>query len=113
MSLTERSLLIGAILLFLLGVWMTFAEAHHRPCHQHVPGKVVLCMGNVSNPELAYRILSYGTTPGQYSTQLNVGLASNVSLNLPCGQTYYFAADGYDAQNVHIAESNEMSRRLQ
>lgn len=55
-------------------------------------------------------ILYYGIASHAYTSQINVGLNTVVTLSgLKAGQTYYFAAGGYDKSGVQGMLSNEAS----
>jgi hypothetical protein len=58
---------------------------------------------------VGYRVY-YGGASGVYSNAVAVGMTTTVTLsNLVAGQTYYFAAVAYDADNVESLFSNEIS----
>lgn len=56
-----------------------------------------------------YKIL-YGTTPGSYSSSVNVGLSTTCTIDgLVTGDTYFFVVIAYDASGNESELSNEIS----
>jgi hypothetical protein len=54
----------------------------------------------------------YGTSPGNYSASVNVGMVSSYTLSgLPAG-TYYIAVSAYDAAGNESVYSNEVTKTL-
>lgn len=67
------------------------------------------------NPErnLGGYVLHYGSNPGNYTVELDVGKATNVTVNLPIpGQMYYFALTAYTTDNHVSAFSDEVSTQV-
>ncbi|MGD0885995.1 MAG: fibronectin type III domain-containing protein [Thermodesulfovibrionales bacterium] len=60
--------------------------------------------------DLAGYIVYYGTAPGNYSQNINVGnVTTSTVSNLTGGTTYYFAVTAYDAAGNQSAYSNQVS----
>jgi len=52
----------------------------------------------------------YGTAPGNYSTSVDIGLATTCLIeDLPIGSTYFFVVTAYDASGNESELSNEIS----
>jgi len=59
-------------------------------------------------PDLAGYKVHRGSSPGVYSTIVDVGIALTYQVTLGSG-TYYFAVTAYDTSNNQSAFSNEVS----
>lgn len=67
------------------------------------------------NPErnLGGYVLHYGSNPGDYTVELDVGKATNVTVSLPIpGQMYYFALTAYTTDNHVSTFSDEVSTQV-
>jgi hypothetical protein len=69
--------------------------------------------GTPVNDLAGYKIY-YGTSPGNYSQNIDVGNVTTYTVtNLPEGITYYFVATAYDIARNESADSNEISKTIQ
>jgi hypothetical protein len=64
---------------------------------------------SVPSTNVAGYTIYYGGATGNYTNQLNIGLATNgVVSNLVAGRTYYFAATAYTSSGLESAYSDEV-----
>src|SRR5712692_4319707 len=62
------------------------------------------------DPEVTGFVVSYGTRPGDYHTQLDVGAQTSQQVSeLTDGVTYYFVVQAYDTQGLTSAPSAEVA----
>ena len=62
-----------------------------------------------SEPDLAGYVVFYGTAPGVYTVNVDVGNQTSWQVNLVDGQSYYFAVQAYDSEGLYSVFSNEVS----
>ena len=72
-------------------------------------GDVSLAWDPNTEPELVGYKLCYGTSSGQYSTQLDVGNVTTYTVASVSAGTYYFAVKAYGIGGLESAFSNEVS----
>ena len=54
----------------------------------------------------------YGTSPGTYSSSVNVGMTTSYSVNGLAPGTYYFTVTDYDSAGNESGNSNEISKTV-
>ena len=63
-------------------------------------------------PNIAGYIVSYGTSPGSYSTSADVGKVTTWSVSLSAGARYYFALQAYNTSGLRSGYSTEVSTNI-
>ena len=63
-------------------------------------------------PNIAGYIVSYGTSPGSYSTSVDVGKVTTWAVSLTPGARYYFAAQAYNTSGLRSGYSTEVSANI-
>ena len=63
-------------------------------------------------PNIAGYIVSYGTSPGSYSTSVDVGKVTTWAVSLSPGARYYFAAQAYNTSGLRSGYSTEVSTNI-
>lgn len=100
-SLLKRT---AGILLLVMGAWVLAAQPAWA-------GSVTLSWDAVTDSDLAGYRLYYGTSPGNYPNNTDVGNVTTATVNnLTDCTLYYFAVKAYDqAGNLSTSYSNELS----
>jgi hypothetical protein len=93
--------IIGLLLMFILLLGL-IAQAQ--------AAQVTLAWDPNSEPDLSGYKLYYGTSSGNYSNTISLGLVTTYTVtNLTDGVTYFFALTAFDAEGFESAKSNEVS----
>lgn len=72
-------------------------------------GKVTLAWEPIVDPELAGYSIVWGSSPRTYTGSQNVGIATEATVALEAGKTYYLAVRGFDKQGVAGELSEEVA----
>lgn len=72
-------------------------------------GRVTLAWDPIEDPELAGYTVVWGQSPRAYSGAQNIGLATEASVPLEAGKTYYMAVQGVDKQGLAGELSEEVT----
>lgn len=90
-------------------MFFTFLLGGFGPVHAALTRSVMLTWEGDSEVASGYRIY-YGTTPGQYTSSVEVGPETTVTLHgLRATQAYYFVVTVYDASHLESEPSEEAS----
>jgi hypothetical protein len=89
--------------LFILSVWLA-------TCESAMAASVTLDWNASTSPSVAGYNVYFGTTSGNYTSKVDVGSATSITVsNLTAGLTYYFAATAYDVNGDESGFSSEIS----
>jgi hypothetical protein len=94
---------LSGLLLLLLAVLSLLVPAAHA-------GEVTVAWDPNPEPEVAGYKIYYGTSPGSYTSSIDVGRATSAVISgLQDGVTYFFSAVAYDDSNNESGFSNEIA----
>ncbi len=107
--LSSRSNYKGLNLFFTFLAFFLFSSLFVFPLQNGHCNQVTLTWDPNTEPDLAGYEIYYGTSPGNYQRNIDIGNVTNYTLyGLNVGVTYYIAATAYNTQGLQSGYSNEV-----